>query len=283
MVFWASRRMRSGGGWLGRQPVGGVVGGKGRAGSAPPPGRCGFLLALLLILPVLVTLITTVVCPTDGEPYRLVRISAWMAIGSHGVAIVALLLLHRSTLGVLAAAIGYAALGVSSALTVPCVSVVRRRLPDDNRASVFSLLEALPIGGQAAGALLSGWTVTRLGAGHGLAVLLLPAVVVSAVGLSRLRTPAPDQAGIARFGGARLRHCHRSAFRDELTLERTLSPSPTWWDRRVLGWAGRAGVRPDQAIPDRDQASDLGRASGQGRAPDRPGSGPARPAQARAR
>jgi MFS family permease len=150
----------------------------------------GALLALLLILPVVVTLIATLVCPTEGDPRRLIRLSGWMAIGSHSIAATSLVFLHHGAAGIAAAAIAYASLGVSSAMTVPCVSVVGRRLPANNRASVFSLLEASLVGGQAAGALLAGWSVTTLGAGHGIALLLVPAILVSAVGLSRLRSPA---------------------------------------------------------------------------------------------
>lgn len=147
----------------------------------------GTLLALLLTLPVVVTLVTTLICPTTGNPYRLVQASGWMAIGSHSAAIVALLFLRQGTAGIIAAAIAYACLGVSSALTVPCVTVVGRRLPDDNRASVFSLLQALLLGGQATGALIAGWTTTHFGAGHGIALLLLPAVLFSALGIVRLQ------------------------------------------------------------------------------------------------
>ncbi|MGD4048239.1 hypothetical protein QT600_22470, partial [Xanthomonas citri pv. citri] len=126
--------------------------------SHPHAGGNGLLLALLLILPAVLTLITSVVCPTDGDPYRLVRIAGWMAIGAHGIAIVALLLLSHSPAGIAAAMIADACLGVSNSLTVPCVSVVGGRLPTHNRASVFALLEALLIGGQAVGALLA-WPV----------------------------------------------------------------------------------------------------------------------------
>ena len=157
--------------------------------SHPHAGENGPLLALLLILPAVLTLITSVVCPTDGDPYRLVRIAGWMAIGAHVIAICSLLLLSRTAAGVAAALVAYACLGVSNALTVPCVSVVGGRLPTHNRASVFSLLEALLIGGQAVGALLAGVAVSVFGTGPGIAVLLAPAVVVSAVGISRLRTP----------------------------------------------------------------------------------------------
>jgi MFS family permease len=150
----------------------------------------GTLLALLLILPVVITLITTVVCPTDGDPYRLVQLAGWMAIGSHGAAIVVLMFVHRGTVGIVAAATAYACLGVSNALTVPCVSVVGRRLPANNRASVFSLLEALLIGGQACGALLAGWAATQFGVSHAIALLLVPAVLMSAVGIARLRATA---------------------------------------------------------------------------------------------
>lgn len=152
------------------------------------PARAGSLLALLLILPVLAALVATIICPPEGDPYRLVRISAWMAIGSHGLAMVALMFVHRGALGTAAAAAAYACLGVSSAITVPCVSVVGRRLPDENRASVFSLLEALLIGGQAVGVLLAGRTVTHFGAGRVIAVLLLPAVLASVVGIGRLHS-----------------------------------------------------------------------------------------------
>lgn len=163
----------------------------------------GGLLALLLILPVCVTLIATVVCPTEGDPFRLVRVSAWMAIGSHGLAIVALLMMRTGPVGAVAAAVAYAALGVSSAMTVPCVSVVGRRLPSANRASVFSLLESLLVGGQATGALAAGWAASRLGAGPGIAVLLAPAILLAAVGLSRLATPSeglsiPEPSELAR-------------------------------------------------------------------------------------
>jgi MFS family permease len=158
--------------------------------SGARPGQNATLLALLLILPVLVTITTTLVCPTDGDPYRLVQLSGWMAIGSHGVAIVALMFVHQGGVGVVAAATAYACLGVSSALTVPCVSVVGRRLPADNRASVFALLEALLIGGQASGALLAGWTATHFGAGHGIAILLVPAIPLSVLAIARLQQAA---------------------------------------------------------------------------------------------
>ena len=159
--------------------------------SHPHADGNGPLLALLLILPAVLTLITSVVCPTDGDPYRLVRIAGWMAIAAHLVAIGSLLLLSRTAGGVAAALVAYACLGVSNALTVPCVSVVGDRLPTHNRASVFALLEALLIGGQAVGALLAGVAVAVLGTGPGIALLLAPAVVVSAVGISRLRSPRP--------------------------------------------------------------------------------------------
>jgi MFS family permease len=152
-------------------------------------------LALLLILPMLVAILASALCPTKGAPRRLVRASGWMAVGSHGLAVTALLFAHHGRFGVALAALAYAALGVSEAMTVPCVTVVGQRLPSDNRASVFSLLQSMLVAGQAAGALLAALAVAGLGVNAGICVLLLPAIAVAGLALSRLSSPTARHLG----------------------------------------------------------------------------------------
>ncbi len=152
------------------------------------PVAGGGLVALLLALPAGCALVVSALVPTEGDGGRLVRVSAWMGLGASTLSAGLLLLLRPGTPGIILAACAYAVVGVSSAMTVPCVSVVGRRLPPDNRASTFALLESLLLGGQAVGAVLGGVAVVTLGAVPGLAVLLLPAIAVCAAGVLASRS-----------------------------------------------------------------------------------------------
>ena len=147
----------------------------------------GAFAAVLSATLALSTIVAGTLAPADGEQRHLVRVGAWMALASHAAAAALLLLAGSDLLGVVAVVAAYAVLGPSCSMTVPCVTVVGQRLPATNRASVFALLEALLLAGQATGALAGGWAVSTLGAGPGLILLLCPGILVCAAAIGRLR------------------------------------------------------------------------------------------------
>ncbi len=148
----------------------------------------GAFAAVLSAVLALSTIVAGTLAPADGEQRHLLRVGAWMALVSHAIAVALLLLIGPGPLGVTALVAAYTVLGPSCSMTVPCVTVVGQRLPATNRASVFALLEALLLAGQATGALAGGWAVSTLGVGPGLIVLLCPGILVCAAAIGRLRT-----------------------------------------------------------------------------------------------
>jgi MFS family permease len=158
----------------------------------PSTAGAGALAATLLVVLAVSTVTAGVAAPAEGRQRRLLLAAAWMGLVPNAVAAVLVLRVGGGLVGIAAAAGCYAVLGVSSAMTVPCVTVVGQRLPADNRASVFSLLEALLVSGQAVGAVCGGWLVSALGAGTGLALTLCPAVVVCGLAAARLLQPSGD-------------------------------------------------------------------------------------------
>jgi MFS family permease len=152
----------------------------------PSTGGAGALAATLLVVLSVCTVGAGVAAPAEGQQRRLVLAAAWMGLVPSAIAVVLVLRAGGGLLGIAALGGCYAMLGVSSAMTVPCVTVVGQRLPADNRASVFALLEALLMAGQAVGAVGGGWLVSALGATTGLAVALCPGVVVCGVAAAKL-------------------------------------------------------------------------------------------------
>jgi hypothetical protein len=158
----------------------------------PSTAGAGSLAAAVLIVLSISTVVVGVAAPAEGRHRSLLLAAAWMGLVPNALAAVLVLWAGGGLLGLAAVAGCYAVLGVSSAMTVPCVTVVGQRLPADNRASVFSLLEALLLAGQAAGAVGCGWLVSALGPETGLALALCPAVAVCSLAAARLLRLSED-------------------------------------------------------------------------------------------
>jgi hypothetical protein len=67
-------------------------------------------------------------------------------------------------------------LGVVPAMIIPAQAVVGTRVPSDQRASIFGLLQGSLLGGQAIAAILGGFLARAVGAGPATAFALMPAL-----------------------------------------------------------------------------------------------------------
>jgi MFS family permease len=110
--------------------------------------RIGILLAMVP----LGTILGTLVMRPEGSDRRLIRISSYAALFAGAVAVPVFLL----NLSGLAAHIGFFAIGVGFAASIPTNTAAGRRIPDDIRASTFGILQGIVVGSHALGAAVGG-------------------------------------------------------------------------------------------------------------------------------
>lgn len=135
-------------------------------------------------------LLATPLLPGEGEHRRLVQLSALLtSLGAAASA--ALLFLVPSLWTGLAV---FAILGALSVLTIPLGAVLGARLPRENRATCFSVIQGALMIAQAGAAALSGALADVVPVAAAIALLCLPALAVGGLGLLLLGSRKPGTA-----------------------------------------------------------------------------------------
>ena len=89
--------------------------------------------------------------------------------------------------------------GVTFAATVPANAVAGRRIPDDVRASVFSVLQGFILGAHALGAVVGGLAASWLGVANAMVGASIGLVGVGLLGIAAVRAmePVPEPVLVA--------------------------------------------------------------------------------------
>lgn len=124
-------------------------------------------------------LLATPLLPGSGEHAGLVRLSA--AVTAAGAAVSAGLLLLAPHLWT--GLVVFAVLGGLSVLTIPLGAVLGARLPRENRATCFSVVQGALMVAQAGAAAVSGALADVVPVATAIALLCLPALALGAAGL----------------------------------------------------------------------------------------------------
>lgn len=129
-------------------------------------------------------LLATPLLPGSGEHAGLVRLSALVTVAGAGASGLLLLLAPNLWTGLVA----FAVLGGLSVLTIPLGAVLGARLPRENRATCFSVVQGALMVAQAGAAAVSGALADVVPVATAIALLCLPALVLGVAGL--LAAPA---------------------------------------------------------------------------------------------
>jgi MFS family permease len=129
-------------------------------------------------------LLATPLLPGSGEHTGLVRLSALVTVAGAGASGALLLLAPHLWTGLVV----FAVLGGLSVLTIPLGAVLGARLPRENRATCFSVVQGALMVAQAGAAALSGALADVVPVATAIALLCLPALVLGVAGL--LASPA---------------------------------------------------------------------------------------------
>jgi MFS family permease len=142
------------------------------------------------------TILAAAFSPRKGSHAKLLRVSASLvAIGS-ALAIVGFLITPPNMWAVLA----YGALGIVPAMIIPAQAVVGTRVPADQRASIFGLLQGTLLGGQAIASIGGGFLARAVGAGPATAFALMPALGYAVYAIAV--PPREPDAGVADLDDA---------------------------------------------------------------------------------
>ncbi|HEU4676097.1 MAG TPA: MFS transporter [Motilibacteraceae bacterium] len=135
-------------------------------------------------------LLATPLLPGSGEHAGLVRLSAVVTVAGAGASGALLLLVPDLWTGLLV----FAVLGGLSVLTIPLGAVLGARLPRENRATCFSVVQGALMVAQAGAAAVSGALADVVPVATAIALLCLPALVLGVAGLvgAPVRRLLPD-------------------------------------------------------------------------------------------